>query len=176
MRQTRSVAVIVGVAALGVACATPWSLSRAQRHNEELQQQVHRDILTFYENMAQAYWVLAYDCFLLSEEAQAAKNEALAQQYAKRADMYKRYSEDLKASLRATQESLSMTKPVEAASETAAPANPPAIEPGPGTRPFAVPESANEPVPPQKNEGQASGKLGTRLLRWLKVMPQESVK
>lgn len=172
MRQTRSVAAIVGVAALGVACATPWSLSRAQQRNEELQQQIYRDILTFYENMAQAYWVLAYDCFLLSEEAQAAKNEALAQQYSKRADMYKRYSEDLKASLRATQESLGMIRPAETAAPTSASETPPAVNPGPAAQPSAAPESAGSLVPPQENQGQASGKRGTRVLRWLRVVPQ----
>ncbi len=177
MKRTQSVAAIVGIAALGAACATPWSLSRAQRHNEELQKQVHKDILTFYENMAQAYWVLAYDCFLLGEEAQAAKNEALAQQYIKRADMYKRYSEDLKASLRATQGSLGMSPPAETA-ETQAPAAeaPPAIEPTRATRPFAVPESAAGLVPPRETQERSSGSWGTRVLRRLKLVPVENAK
>jgi hypothetical protein len=98
--------VAVGSLFFGTGCLTLPSV----RENQEISQRIRKDMVDFYENMAQTYYLLGYEYFKLYKEATDAKNDEAAKQYLNNARLYKQYYEDLKASVDLMRERFGMPK------------------------------------------------------------------
>lgn len=85
----------VGCVAMSTGCLTMPSV----RENERISQRIRKDMIDFYENMAQAYYLLGYEYYKLYREATDAKNDQAAKQYLNNARLYKQYYDDLIASI-----------------------------------------------------------------------------
>ena len=99
----------IGGTALGLGCVTPQSV----RQNEQIYEKMCNDMIRFYDNMSQAYYILGYDCFVLSEQARSSKNDAAADLYLSHARRYKGYSEELKQSAQEMRQREGLPLPVD---------------------------------------------------------------
>jgi hypothetical protein len=92
--------VVVAGLLLGTGCM--WT--QTVRDHERISQRMRKDIIDFYENMAQSYYLLGYGYFNLYKDALAENNEAAADMYRKNAIAYKRHYEELMNSLKIMRE------------------------------------------------------------------------
>ena len=95
MRRKTLFWLMIACVALSTGCVTASSLSE----NRQISQRLHKDMADFYDNMAQAYYLLGYEYYKLYKEASDMKNEAAAKQYYNNSVIYKQYYDDLKASV-----------------------------------------------------------------------------
>jgi len=80
------------------------------RQNEEVSRRIRRDMVDFYENMAQAYYLLGFEYYKLYDQAVNAKDVEAAKQYYHNARLYKQYYQDLMDSVNVMRESFGMPK------------------------------------------------------------------
>ncbi|KPL08976.1 hypothetical protein AMJ85_07400 [candidate division BRC1 bacterium SM23_51] len=102
MRRRALFWVIVGGVVFCTSCVTMPSV----RRNEDISRRIRKDMIDFYENMAQAYWLLGFGYYELHKEAVASDSTEAAEKYRKHAALYKTYAEDLKKSVDVWRKSL----------------------------------------------------------------------
>lgn len=90
-----------------VFCAGCAGMPSVQR-NEEISHRIRKDMVDFYENMAQAYYLLGYGYYRLHTDALAEKDEAAAERYRRNASLYKEYYEDLMQTVRLMRQSFGL--------------------------------------------------------------------
>jgi len=91
MRSVRLVPVAVLCGVLCSGCL--WT--RTVKESREISRRLHKDMIDFYENMAQAYYLLGYDYYKLHKEALKNNDKAAAEQYLHNAARYKQFYQDL---------------------------------------------------------------------------------
>ena len=117
------------------------------RKNREIAQSVRKNVIDFYENMSQAYYLLAVGYLRLHKAAQSQGDEEAARQYLNDAVMYKKFSDELRASIKAWREDFRIeTEEAEEPSGTVAvpgafPDEPPATPSGTGGEEHLSPDS-----------------------------------
>jgi hypothetical protein len=88
-------------ACVAILCMVTLTGCSTVRKNREISQSVRKNVIDFYENMSQAYYLLAVGYLRLYKAAQSEGDEAAARQYRTDAMMYKKFSDELRASIRA---------------------------------------------------------------------------
>lgn len=83
------------------------------RENDEISQRIRKDMADFYENMAQAYFLIGYEYHKLYLEAKEANNDDAAKQYYNNACIYKQYYQDLSNTVKVMRASMGLTVPEE---------------------------------------------------------------
>lgn len=149
MRGMRVVAVAVSCLFLSSACITP----RSVRENRRISRLIRKDLIDFYENMSQAYYVLGLGYYRLHKIAMTRDDLEAAKQYQSDAIMYKKFSEDLKAVVEAWRKDYNV--PVEAEME-ADPTGPTKVVPAPVDIPMP-PESPDLDVPAAPDDVPSEG-------------------
>jgi hypothetical protein len=170
------------VVAVGLLLCIGCTWTQTVRDHERISQRMRKDIIDFYENMAQSYYLLGYGYFNLYKDALAENNEAAADMYRKNAIAYKRHYEELMNSLKVMREeyglpasdrdltggagesALSPEVPVSPASPDGDPTDPGASPPPPGPA-DETPGGASESPPPPGPTAQKDSFLD-RLLYW----------
>lgn len=81
---------IAGVAALG--CAPYWRLTEL----EQRQKRFESDMVRFYENVADAYFLIGWEYFELAQELEEQGKTEASQKYAHRARLFSEFSKEMK--------------------------------------------------------------------------------
>ena len=65
--------------------------------NEKMMRDFHRDAIKFYEETADAYFIIGYEYYKMARDMEAKEDAEGAQQYAIRAKLYHEFSNDLQS-------------------------------------------------------------------------------